>query len=89
MSSKISLLIALGLVLTLTTANARAQEAEEDSLRRAFVGLNLVGAFPTGAFKNYVGTGGASWSTLLHGTTSTRSSPGHNSPFAQEAYRLT
>lgn len=51
------MLIALGLLLTLTTADARAQEAEEDSLRRAFAGINLAGALPTGAFKEYVETG--------------------------------
>lgn len=58
MSAKTSLLISLGLALTLAAADARAQAAEEDSLRgRAFLGLNLVGAFPTGAFKEYVETG--------------------------------
>ncbi len=58
MSSKKSLLIGLGLALTLTSADARAQEVEGEALkRRAFVGLNVVGAFPTGSFKEYVGTG--------------------------------
>jgi opacity protein-like surface antigen len=58
MSSRNPLPIALGLVLALTAADARAQLAEEDSLkRRAVLGGNVVGAFPTGAFKNYVETG--------------------------------
>ncbi len=58
MSAKTALLIPLALTLALATADARAQTLEEDVLRRrAFLGVNVVGAFPTGTFKQYVDTG--------------------------------
>ena len=64
MSSKLPLLITLGLALALSTKDVRAQTevgAQEEDLEsvggRGFVSVSLVGAFPTGAFKEYVGPG--------------------------------